>query len=174
MRTKRLTRRTGKTDKNTVIVISRDYKLCIMQCVSFLCRQMAPVGDVVLLYNLSVVWTSFFESFWRKQWRLKVQIPSLILCLGGMVLVTKPSFIFYSSSLLPPSPPPPSPTMSDLNNTSSPSSSSSSSSASASASASPSSISLPSTFFLGYSLAFVSSVFYAIQGVFHTPTLNSC
>ena len=61
---------------------------------------MAPTGDVVLLYNLTVVWTSIMESAILRRWRLKTQLPSLAFCLIGMTFVTKPSFIFnlHSSS----------------------------------------------------------------------------
>ena len=59
--------------------------------------QMAPVGDVVLLYNLTVVWTSILESLYQRSWKPKIQIPSLILCVVGMALVTQPSFLFPTS-----------------------------------------------------------------------------
>ena len=55
---------------------------------------MAPIGDVALIFNLLVVWTSIIESAILRRWRLKIQLPSLAFCLIGVTLITKPSFIF--------------------------------------------------------------------------------
>jgi len=57
-------------------------------------QKYSPVGDVILLFDLNLLWTSIMDSAYRRAWPTKWQLISIFLALIGMILVVQPPFIF--------------------------------------------------------------------------------
>ena len=58
--------------------------------------QYLQIGDAVLLFGMNLIWTSILDSLRRRVRPSIPQLVSITLALTGMILVTKPSFIFSS------------------------------------------------------------------------------
>ena len=56
--------------------------------------QYLQIGDAVLLFGMNLIWTSILDSLRRRVRPSIPQLVSITLALTGMILVTKPSFIF--------------------------------------------------------------------------------
>ena len=59
--------------------------------------QYCPVGDVTLLANVSLIWTSVIDSLIRRVCPTCLQVLGILVAFTGTILVTQPSFLFHPS-----------------------------------------------------------------------------
>jgi len=83
-----------------IVLLLGSLFFAIDSCTYTFADKLIPVGDVTLLFQMSILYTTILEHIYRKEFPSKSFVLSCFLSLVGVILVTQPKFIFSPSKSL--------------------------------------------------------------------------